>query len=75
MQTQDQADQTPNPREIYYQTQAGTILKYVVSERIEKKREEDLTTEKKLDKKLRDHGTWNLQAWWAERAGLRNGEG
>ena len=56
------------------QDQAGPVIKDLVSKRIDKKKEEELTTEEKLDKKLRINGTWNLYAWRNERTGLSNGE-
>ena len=74
VQTISQEDQPPAPGEMILQDQAGPIIKDVISKKIDQKKEEDLTTEEKLDKKLRSNGTWNLQAWRNERTGLRNGE-
>ena len=52
----------------------GQAQKDVVSERIDKKNFEDLTTEERLDQKFRGDGTWKLEVWKRERTGLGAGE-
>ena len=46
----------------------------MISEKIDQKMMEDLTTEEKLDQQLRENGTWNLEEWRKERTGLNCGE-
>ena len=54
--------------------QAGQTKKDVVSENIDQKEVENLSTEEKLDQKLRTDGTWDLKGWKKERCGLLEGE-
>ena len=45
----------------------GQVAKSWISEQIEQKNKEELTSEEKLDQKLRANGTWNLEGWKRER--------
>ena len=41
----------------------GQVAKNWISEQIDQKKKEELTSEEKLDQKLRANGTWNLEGW------------
>ena len=54
--------------------QAVQAIEDVISAKIDQKEVEELSTEEKLDQKLRTEGTWDLQGWRRERSGVPDGE-
>ena len=62
------------PAGLDIQGHAGQRIGDVIGKEIDDKNEEDLTTEEKLDQKLRENRTWNLEVWRKKRTGLNQGE-
>ena len=62
------------PAGLDIQSHAGQRISDVIGKEMDDKNEDDITTEEKLDQKLRENRTWNLEVWRKERTGLNQGE-
>ena len=76
----DLVQQEPVPANVACQTlgelegQAHEVFQDVISSKIDMKKRDELTTEEKLDKRMRAEGNWDLEGWRRERSGLEQGK-
>ena len=54
--------------------QVAEAFQDLISKKIDMKKSDELTTEEKLDKKMRREGKWDLEGWRKERTGQVKGE-